>query len=149
LVFTAVDVVRVAELLGRNVDDEGRTDVFVVLVEQLLDDDRRADVERVVDVVVRGVTVVVCEVVVVAGLLVVIEVVEVVDRTGNVVDLRVTEVVGVVVVVGVVRRDVDTGEVVVVAGRRVIVDVVDCMRVVDLSILLLLGLVLKLPAERP
>ena len=38
MVFTAVDVVRVVEPLGREVDDDGRTDVFVLLVEQLLDD---------------------------------------------------------------------------------------------------------------
>ena len=146
-----VDVVRVVEPLGREVDDDGRTDVFVLLVERLLDDvdgrtdelvelverlldvdDGRAVVVREVEVVVLGVAVVVREFVadVVVALRVVVDVV---GRAGNVVDLRASEVVRVVVDC-VVRRDVEAGAVVVVAGRRVVV-VVDCVRVVGLSAL--------------
>lgn len=144
----AVDVVRVVELLGREVDDDGRTDVFALLVERLLDDvdgrtdelverlldvdDGRAVVVREVEVVVFGVAVVVREFV--ADVVVVLRVVvEVVGRAGNVVDLRASEVVRVVVDC-VVRRDVEAGAVVVVAGRRVVVGV-DCVRVVGLSAL--------------
>lgn len=150
MVFTAVDVVRVVEPLGREVDDDGRTDVFVLLVERLLDDvdgrtdelverlldvdDGRAVVVHEVEVVVLGVAVVVREFVVVADVVVVLRVVvDVVGRAGNVVDLRASEVVRVVVDC-VVRRDVEAGAVVVVAGRRVVV-VVDCVRVVGLSAL--------------
>jgi hypothetical protein len=153
LVFTAVDVVRVVEPLGREVDDDGRPDVFVLLVERLLDDvdgrthelvelvkrlrdvdDGRAVVVREVEVVVLGVAVVVREFVVVADVVVALRVVvDVVGRAGNVVDLRASEVVRVVVDC-VVRRDVEAGAVVVVAGRRVVV-VVDCVRVVGLSAL--------------
>ena len=146
----AVDVVRVVEPLGREVDDDGRTDVFVLLVERLLDDvdgrtdefvelverlldvdDGRAVVVREVEVVVFGVAVVVREFVVVADVVVALRVVvDVVGCAGNVVDLRASEVVRVVVDC-VVRRDVEAGAVVVVAGRRV----VDCVRVVGLSAL--------------
>ena len=147
---------RVVEPLGREVDDDGRTDVFVLLVERLLDDvdgrtdelvelvelverlrdvdDGRAVVVREVEVVVLGVAVVVREFVVVADVVVALRVVvDVVGRAGNVVDLRASEVVRVVVDC-VVRRDVEAGAVVVVAGRRVVV-VVDCVRVVGLSAL--------------
>lgn len=141
---------RVVEPLGREVDDDGRTDVFVLLVERLLDDvdgrtdelverlldvdDGRAVVVREVEVVVFGVAVVVREFVVVADVVVALRVVvDVVGRAGNVVDLRASEVVRVVVDC-VVRRDVEAGAVVVVAGRRVVV-VVDCVRVVGLSAL--------------
>mgnify|MGYP003317547211 CR=1 FL=1 len=95
MVFTAVDVVRV-ELLGRDVDDDGRTDELVEFVERLLDvDDGRTEVVREVDVVVLGVTVDVREVVVV----VLRAVVEAVGRAGNVLDLRVSEEADVVVAV--------------------------------------------------
>ncbi len=133
---------RVVEPLGREVDDDGRTDVFVLLVERLLDDvDGRTDelvelVERLreVEVIVLGVAVVVREFVVVADVVVALRVVvDVVRRAGNVVDLRASEVVRVVVDC-VVRRDVEAGAVVVVAGRRVVV-VIDCVRVVGLSAL--------------
>ena len=141
---------RVVEPLGREVDDDGRIDVFVLLVERLLDDvdgrtdelverlldvdDGRAVVVREVEVVVLGVAVVVREFVVVADVVVALRVVvDVVGRAGNVVDLRASEVVRVVVDC-VVRRDVEAGAVVVVAGRRVVV-VVDCVRVVGLSAL--------------
>lgn len=89
------------ELLGRDVDDDGRTDELVEFVERLLDvDDGRTEVVREVDVVVLGVTVDVREVVVAFDVVDVLRVaVEVVDRTGNVVDLRASEEADVVVVV--------------------------------------------------
>ena len=128
---------RVVELLGREVDDDGRTDELVEFVERLLDvDDGRAVVVREVEVVVFGFAVVVREFVVVADVVVVLRVVvDEVGRAGNVVDLRASEVVRVVVDC-VVRRNVEAGAVVVVAGRRVVVVVVvDCVRVVGLSAL--------------
>lgn len=89
------------ELLGRDVDDDGRTDELVEFVERLLDvDDGRTEVVREVEVVVLGVTVAVREVVVAFDVVDVLRVaVEIVDRTGNVVDLRASEEADVVVVV--------------------------------------------------